>query len=103
MWTEVHELAALLQAGDVAWDALDLDDVDVRLKWVGLFHRRKRTPGRFMMRVRVPNGELTGAQLRNRALTDTFEPGAPWAPASRPTAPTGAPTSPPGQASSCGA
>ena len=64
MWTEVHELAALLQAGDVAWDALDLDDVDVRLKWVGLFHRRKRTPGRFMMRVRVPNGELTGAQLR---------------------------------------
>jgi ferredoxin-nitrite reductase len=38
--------------------------VDVRLKWSGLFHRRKRTPGRFMMRLKVPNGELTAAQLR---------------------------------------
>ena len=64
MWTEVHELAALLKAGDVEWDALDLDDVDVRLKWIGMFHRRKRTPGRFMMRVRVPNGELAADQLR---------------------------------------
>ena len=64
MWTEVFELAALLKTGTVAWDELDLDDVDVRLKWVGMFHRRKRTPGRFMMRVRVPNGELTAAQLR---------------------------------------
>ena len=34
------------------------------LQWIGLFHRRKRTPGKFMMRVRVPNGDLTAAQLR---------------------------------------
>lgn len=60
----VTELAQLLKAGETTWDALDLDDVDVRLKWVGMFHRRKRTPGRFMMRVRVPNGELTAPQLR---------------------------------------
>lgn len=64
MWTEVHELVALLKSGQATWEDLDLDDVDVRLKWVGMFHRRKRTPGKFMMRVRVPNGELTAAQLR---------------------------------------
>jgi len=29
-----------------------------------LFHRRKRTPGKFMMRLKVPNGELTSDQLR---------------------------------------
>jgi ferredoxin-nitrite reductase len=31
-------------------EELELDTIDQRLKWAGLFHRRKRTPGRFMMR-----------------------------------------------------
>jgi hypothetical protein len=39
--------------GKSTWEDLNLDDVDVRLKWAGLFHRRKRTPGRFMMRLKV--------------------------------------------------
>lgn len=43
---------------------MDLDDVDIRMKWAGLFHRGKRTPGKFMMRLRVPNGELNASQLR---------------------------------------
>jgi hypothetical protein len=30
-----------------------LDDIDVRLKWSGMFHRRKRAPGTFMMRLKV--------------------------------------------------
>lgn len=30
--------------------AVDTDDIDQRLKYAGIFHRRKRTPGRFMMR-----------------------------------------------------
>ena len=64
MWTEVQDLAALIREGKTTWEALDLDDVDVRLKWAGLFHRRKRTPGRFMMRLKVPCGELTSDQLR---------------------------------------
>lgn len=42
--------------GKTSWEELDLDDVDVRLKWAGLFHRRKRTPGRFMMRLKVGRG-----------------------------------------------
>lgn len=64
MWSDVTELAALIREGKTSWEDLDLDDVDVRLKWAGLFHRRKRTPGRFMMRLKVPNGELTSEQLR---------------------------------------
>lgn len=68
----VYELSALLKSGQAAWEDLDLDDVDTRLKWVGLFHRRKRTPGKFMMRVRVPNGELNSAQLRT--LADCIKP-----------------------------
>jgi ferredoxin-nitrite reductase len=35
-----------------------------RLKWVGMLHRGKRTPGQFMMRLRVPNGIVTADQLR---------------------------------------
>ncbi|KAD3066429.1 hypothetical protein E3N88_34309 [Mikania micrantha] len=40
------------------------DDVDVRLKWLGLFHRRKHQYGRFMMRLKLPNGITTSAQTR---------------------------------------
>ena len=52
----------LHREGKTSWQDLDLDDVDVRLKWAGLFHRRKRTPGRFMMRLKVGwCGALSGA------------------------------------------
>src|ERR1700751_3540210 len=36
------------------------------LKWVGVFFRRP-TPGKFMMRVRMPNGFVRGDQLRTIA------------------------------------
>ncbi len=64
MWTEVEELAKLLRSGEVAWEDLDLDDVDVRMKWSGLFHRGKRTPGKFMQRLKVSQGVLSSEQLR---------------------------------------
>jgi hypothetical protein len=64
MWTEVPELAHLIREGKTKWEDLNLDDVDIRMKWAGLFHRGKRTPGKFMMRLRIPNGELSGSQLR---------------------------------------
>ena len=38
--------------------------MDIRLKWAGLLHRRKRTPGKFMMRLKVPNGIVTAEQMR---------------------------------------
>jgi len=36
------------------------------LKWVGVFYRRP-TPGKFMMRIRMPNGFVSGGQLRTLA------------------------------------
>jgi ferredoxin-nitrite reductase len=60
MWTEVHELAALLREGETKWEDLNLDDVDIRMKFAGLFHRGKRTPQRFMMRLKVRRGAWLG-------------------------------------------
>ena len=39
-------------------------DFNTRLKWVGLVHRDKRTPGKFMMRMRIPNGIVNADLLR---------------------------------------
>ena len=44
------------------WEKITDGDKE-RLKWVGVFFRRQ-TPGRFMMRLRVPNGFMTAIQLR---------------------------------------
>lgn len=60
MWTEVHELSALLKEGKYTFDELNLDDVNVRLKWAGLFHRDKRAKGTFMMRLKVRSNSMTG-------------------------------------------
>ena len=43
------------------WEAIDESDRE-RLKWLGVFFR-KQTPGRFMMRIRMPNGFTNAEQL----------------------------------------
>ena len=43
------------------------DDVNTRLKWLGLFHRDKIAPGTFMQRFRVPNGRMSSKQWRTAA------------------------------------
>jgi len=43
-------------------DAITEGDIE-RLKWWGIFLRR-HTPGHFMMRIRIPNGITSAAQLR---------------------------------------
>jgi ferredoxin-nitrite reductase len=53
------ELPAMIQRG---FDSLTKVEKDL-LKWVGVF-ARVRTPGRFMMRIRMPNGFATSEQLR---------------------------------------
>ena len=35
-----------------------------RLKFVGMLHRNKRTPGQFLMRLKVPNGIVNADQMR---------------------------------------
>ncbi|PIG93444.1 ferredoxin--nitrite reductase [Gloeocapsopsis sp. IPPAS B-1203] len=54
---ELEHFAAL------GWEAIDETDRDHRLKWVGLFFRPV-TPGKFMMRMRIPNGIVTSHQMR---------------------------------------
>ena len=58
--SDVAQLAALIREGKTTWEDLALDDIDVRLKWAGLFHRRKRTPGRFMMRLKASPSRTGG-------------------------------------------
>ena len=65
MLGEIGELAA--RHG--GWETLDKGDRE-RLKWIGTFFR-KPTPGQFMMRVRITNGQTTSTQLR--ALADIAE------------------------------
>ena len=55
--------AELEQFAKLGWDEIPLDDRDHRLKWLGIFSR-KSTPGKFMLRLRIPNGILTSGQMR---------------------------------------
>jgi len=55
--------AELEQFAQIGWEAMDETDRDHRLKWVGVFFRPV-TPGKFMMRMRIPNGILTSTQMR---------------------------------------
>ncbi|MEM8714447.1 MAG: ferredoxin--nitrite reductase [Cyanobacteria bacterium P01_G01_bin.4] len=46
----------------IGWEAMDVTDREQRLKWLGIFFRPV-TPGKFMLRLRTPNGVLSQAQL----------------------------------------
>ena len=48
---------------ELGWEQVDETDLQLRLKWYGMFWRPK-TPGKFMLRLRVPNGVLSAHQLR---------------------------------------
>ncbi|KAA8536200.1 hypothetical protein F0562_028678 [Nyssa sinensis] len=60
---DIDELAEI-PLEEIEKSKLTKDDIDVRLKWLGLFHRRKHQYGRFMMRLKLPNGVTTSAQTR---------------------------------------
>jgi len=71
-WTDVYEFAAAIRAGTLTWEEVEKQDMNSRLKYTGMLHRDKRTPGRFMMRLRVPNGLVSAEQMRFYA--DSVEP-----------------------------
>ena len=48
---------------EIGWEAVDKTDLEQRLKWLGIFYRPV-TPGKFMLRMRTPNGILTSAQTQ---------------------------------------
>ena len=47
----------------IGWEAMDEFERNYGLKWLGFFYRTV-TPGKFMLRMRTPNGMLTSGQLR---------------------------------------
>jgi NAD(P)H-nitrite reductase large subunit len=55
----LEQLPAFAREG---WESISDGDRE-RLKWTGVFFR-KQTPGRFMMRIRIPNGLSTSLQFR---------------------------------------
>jgi ferredoxin-nitrite reductase len=59
-------LKDLDQFAQMGWEAINELDRDYRLKWAGIFFRPV-TPGKFMMRLRLPQGILSGAQMRTLA------------------------------------
>ena len=70
--------AAAIRAGELDWKDVEKADMNTRLKWVGLVHRDKRTPGRFMMRMRIPNGVVNSALMRHLSLIHISEPTRPY-------------------------
>ncbi len=42
---------------EMGWEQMDKTDLELRLKWYGMFWRPK-TPGKFMLRLRIPNGVI---------------------------------------------
>lgn len=56
-------LPELPNFAQIGWEAMDETDLTQRLKWLGLFFRPV-TPGKFMLRMRMPNGILSGGQMR---------------------------------------
>ena len=69
VWTDIEEWAAAIRAGKTNWEEIASDDLDIRVKYAGLFHRKKATPGKFMMRLRIPNGMLESKHMRFYAST----------------------------------
>ena len=69
-------LPDIMRSAQDGWETIT-DDDKARMKWYGLFFR-KHTPGHFMMRLRIPNGIATSAQMRTMAdITRDF--GRTWA------------------------
>ena len=54
-----NELQHFAQIG---WEAVEKSDLETRLKWLGIFYRPV-TPGKFMLRLRIPNGTITSKQM----------------------------------------
>ncbi|MEL6159961.1 MAG: ferredoxin--nitrite reductase [Cyanobacteria bacterium J06623_5] len=48
---------------EMGWEAIDKTDLTGRLKWLGIFYREV-TPGKFMLRLRMPHGVLSSHKMR---------------------------------------
>mmetsp|Transcript_8971 Transcript_8971/g.10392 ORF Transcript_8971/g.10392 Transcript_8971/m.10392 type:complete len:894 (-) Transcript_8971:355-3036(-) len=64
IYVDVYEFARKIREGEMTWKEVEKADLETRLKWVGMIHRGKRTPGQFLMRLKVPNGIVNSDHLR---------------------------------------
>ncbi|NER81016.1 MAG: ferredoxin--nitrite reductase [Leptolyngbya sp. SIO1D8] len=55
--------AELQKFAELGWESVDETDLTQRLKWLGIFFRPV-TPGKFMLRMRMPNGILSSQKMR---------------------------------------
>ncbi|MBX2865323.1 MAG: ferredoxin--nitrite reductase [Leptolyngbyaceae cyanobacterium MAG.088] len=53
----------LQKFAEMGWEAVDETDLTQRLKWLGIFFRPV-TPGKFMLRLRMPHGLISSQQMR---------------------------------------
>src|SRR5438105_533382 len=60
VWDDIERYAI------TGFDSIAPDDFD-RFKWYGLYTQRPQEDGFFMLRVKIPNGDLTSHQLRTIA------------------------------------
>ncbi|OEU16477.1 ferredoxin-nitrite reductase [Fragilariopsis cylindrus CCMP1102] len=63
-WVDIYEYARKIREGEMTWKDMEKADIDTRVKYVGMLHRNKRTPGQFLMRLKVPNGIVNSDQMR---------------------------------------
>jgi sulfite reductase (ferredoxin) len=56
-------LEDVLRYAREGFKSISEDDLNVRLRWYGLYTQRPQEEGYFMLRVKVPNGTLTADQL----------------------------------------
>lgn len=63
-WVDVYDYARKIREGEMTWKEVEKADLDTRVKYVGMLHRNKRTPGQFLMRLKVPNGIVNSDQMR---------------------------------------
>ena len=57
------------------FDSIEKDDIDL-FKWYGIYTQSSDTTGYFMLRIKLPNGDLTSTQLRTIAsITQRFAQG----------------------------
>ena len=62
----IHDIYRYAQTG---FASITEDDFE-RLKWYGVYRQKPKDSGYFMLRTKVPGGQLSGAQARR-----TFRPG----------------------------
>jgi len=63
-WIDVYDYARKIREGEMTWKEVEKADLDTRVKYVGMLHRNKRTPGQFLLRLKVPNGIVNSDQMR---------------------------------------